>query len=230
MSRKSGKLDCLENILGYSFKDKKLLMTALVHRSYSAEAKEKPDSYERLEFLGDSVLQLCISEFLFKNLDLAEGDLSKLRAGIVSEAPLACAARKLGIGEYILLGRGAEMGGIRNRDSVLADVFEAISAAIYLDGGMESVCSFIFDALKDNITASLGNNGIEDYKSALQEEYQKNGTVSIQYECYDESGKDHEKTFMVRVSVNGEVIGDGQGKTKKEAEQNAAKDALGKKD
>ena len=220
----------LEGIIGYSFKDKKLLVNAMVHRSYSAEAKIKTDSYERLEFLGDSVLQLFISEFLFKNLDLTEGELSKLRAGIVSEAPLACAARKLGLGEYILLGRGAEMGGIRDKDSVLADVFEAVSAAVYLDGGTESVSRFLSDVLKDNIESSLDGNGIKDYKSALQEEYQKNGAVSILYECYEESGKDHEKVFRVRVSVNGTVLGDGQGRTKKEAEQNAARDALDKKD
>lgn len=230
MSDKSEELSVLEGILGYTFKDIKLLTNALVHRSYSFEAKDKPDSYERLEFMGDAVLQLCISEFLFKNFELSEGELSKLRAGIVSETPLADAARRLGIGKFLLLGHGADMGGIRDKNSVLADAFEAITAAIYLDGGMECAVRFIFDALKENIASSLGNNGIEDYKSALQEKHQRYGSVSIKYECYSESGKDHDKTFCVRVLLNGEPIGKGQGKTKKEAEQNAAKNALSKKD
>ena len=219
--------ETLESRIGYHFKDPRLLQTALTHSSYANERHaEGAVSYERLEFLGDSVLGLTAAEFLYTHEPaLPEGRMTRLRAELVCETSLHEAALALGIGEHMRLGRGEELTGGRERTSILADMVESIIAAIYLDGGMEEARRLIMahvlcGARIDEVHPSA------DYKTALQELVQQKGEVQIRYEQTGESGPDHNKTFRFSVSVDGAAIGEGSGRTKKEAEQMAARCAL----
>lgn len=217
-----------EKIIEYSFKKKDYLVLALSHSSYANEdRKESLKSNERLEFLGDALLNVVISEKLFNDYEsLAEGELTKIRANIVCESSLAKCAQKICIGDYLLLGKGEESSGGRKRVSILSDACEALFGAIYCDSGMKEVKKFILNQMNDIIVQSVSGNIFYDYKSQLQESVQKRSETLIEYETIDEKGPDHNKMFTVRVKVNENVLGIGNGKTKKEAEMNAAKLAL----
>ncbi len=217
----------LEKRIGYHFRDARLLATALTHSSYANE-RHSPEieSYERLEFLGDSVLGQVTAEFLYTQKPaLPEGRMTRLRAELVCENSLHETALRLGLGEYLRLGRGEELTGGRERVSILADVVEAIIAAIYLDGGVEEARKFIMAQVLSGAQLEEGH-AIADYKTALQELVQRRGEVAIRYDLVGESGPDHNKTFTFSVSVDGETVGEGSGRTKKEAEQMAARRAL----
>ena len=213
----------LEDKIGYHFTHPELLQTALTHSSYANE--HNCDSYERLEFLGDSVLGFLTAEFLYEHEPaVPEGRMTRLRAELVCEQSLYGIAIRLGISENMNLGRSAERTGERKRQSILADMVEALLAAVYLDGGMEPARKFVRKELLD--MADLSEECILDHKSALQELLQKNGECSIQYKELSESGPDHDKTFTFCVEIDGVVCGEGSGRTKKEAEQAAAGKAL----
>lgn len=215
----------LEETIGYVFKDKALVKRALTHSSYANEQKiNKSGDYERLEFLGDAVLELVSSEFFFHQYpDMPEGKLTKIRSSNVCEPALAYCAREFGLDQYILLGKGEEMTGGRNRDSIISDVCEAVIGAIYLDGGMEPAHAFIHKF----ILSDLENKTLfHDSKSILQEMVQANNHATLEYKLIKESGPDHDKEFTVEVIVAGKPIGTGVGKTKKSAEQKAAYEAI----
>lgn len=215
----------LENIIGYSFNDKLLLRQALTHSSFANEQKiNKYGDYERLEFLGDAVLELVTSEFLFHgNLAMPEGELTKLRASIVCESALAYCARMFRLEEYIQLGRGEEMTGGRNKDSIISDVMEAIIGAIYLDGGMPPASEYI----RKYILSDLKHKQLfYDSKTTLQELVQRENKGVLHYELIKEEGPDHDKNFVVEVKIDEKTLGTGLGKTKKSAEQKAAYEAL----
>lgn len=215
-----------ERILGIQFQNTELLHEALSHSSYANEKKKQRRSNERLEFLGDSVLSIVVSQYLFENYpDLPEGELTKIRAALVCEKSLHRFALQISLGEFLLLGKGEAHTGGRERPSILADAFEAVIAAIYLDAGLETarahILRFIPKNLPENRSMLFG-----DYKTALQEVIQKNPEEKVEYILTDESGPDHSKTFGVEVCLNSNVIGRGRGKSKKDAEQMAAKEAL----
>lgn len=218
----------IEEKIGYSFKDKENLILALTHSSFANECKsEKITSNERLEFLGDAILNLIVSEkiyFTFSNL--TEGELTKARANIVCEQSLMLCSSKLELGSYLLLGKGEEITGGRTRISIIADAFEALLGAIYIDGGMEVAKNFVNTLMIDLINNSACGVLAMDYKTQLQEIIQKGGDNKIIYEIVDEKGPDHSKVFISRVMVGSRVLGDGKGKSKKEAEQNAARVAI----
>ncbi|MBR5219135.1 MAG: ribonuclease III [Clostridia bacterium] len=217
----------LEEILGYSFKNKQLLEHALTHSSYANERRNKEQSNERLEFLGDSVLSMVISRFLFDNCPGEnEGSMSKNRAYIVCETSLARVARKLSLGNYLYLGNGEDKGGGRERDSILSDAVDAVIAAMYLDGGMEITEKWILKALSPVIAEAAQSRMTDDFKTLLQEKYQANGKSGIEYEVIGEEGPAHNKCFTVSVKVEGDVLGTGKGRSKKAAEQAAAREAL----
>lgn len=218
----------LQAALNYRFKDSQLLQNALSHSSYINENKAtRGSSNERLEFLGDSIFNGIISEILYHRLDnCEEGELTKNRAAIVKESSLAECAKRLNLGDFLLLGKGEESTGGRQRRSILADAMEAVIAAIYLDGGALAARSFVQEAFSDLIDEAVSGDLYMDFKTAFQEKLQANGDVSINYIVDNEIGPDHEKTFYVKVMVGGGVMGAGAGRTKKMAEQDAAKDAL----
>lgn len=216
----------LEENLKYKFNNIGLLKNALTHSSYANEVRTGTSSNERLEFLGDSVLSVIVSDYIYKNYrSLPEGELTKLRASLVCEKSLCGFSRELELGHYLLLGKGEDKGGGRERDSILADAFEAVLAAIYLDGGMEParrhVMRFVLRELEHT-----DDEVFKDYKTALQEIIQRNPEESVSYILTDENGPDHNKSFTVEVRLNSNVIGTGTGKNKKQAEQAAAKEAL----
>lgn len=218
-------IKAFEKNLGYSFKDERLLMTALTHTSYAHEMGV--ESYERLEFLGDAILQMLTSRYIYNNYpDFPEGKMSRMRANIVCETTLFHIAEKLMVGEYARLGKGEEMSGGRHRASILADMVEAILAAIYIDGGLERAQAVIFDAYGHIIEAAAKGLLNCDYKTALQEELQKAGSVVIEYLLVKEEGPAHAKLFTMAVSMNNKILGSGSGRTKQEAQQMAAKNAL----
>lgn len=215
-----------EEIIGYTFKDKKLITNALSHSSYANEKKLPEGSNERLEFLGDSVLSIVVSEYLYKNLGhIAEGELTKLRASLVCEKSLYVFAQQINLGEFMLLGKGEENTGGRERPSILADAFEAVIAAIYLDGGFEPARKHILRFIPKDIQESK-KPVFNDFKTILQEIVQKNPEEKVEYVLVGEEGPDHNKRFVVEVCLNSNVIGRGKGRSKKEAEQLAAKEAL----
>ncbi len=222
----NNKLSALEETIGYTFKNKQYLKTAITHSSYANESKYGDKSNERLEFLGDSVLSIVVSDYIFKNCpDYPEGDLSKLRAALVCEKALSRFARKIHLGDFLLLSHGeAHLHG-NERPSILADAFEALIAAIYLDGGMKRAAEFIMEFVKPEID-SPRNFDFKDYKTTLQEIIQKNPEEKISYVLVGESGPDHDKHFTVEVRLNSNKIGKGGGRSKKEAEQQAAREAL----
>lgn len=220
----------LEEKLGYSFRDKKLLKNALIHRSYGNENwKYKNINNERLELLGDAVLDLVVAEYLYKVFaNSTEGELAKIKSMAVSEPVLARVSKGLSMGEYLLLSKGEEMTGGRERSSILGDVFEAVLGAIYLDSDFHSVKEVALKHMKywiDNIDT---NDEILDYKTILQEYTQKEKKIVPTYEVVAESGPDHMKTFEIMVKIGTDISGRGVGKNKKLAEQAAAKDLIKK--
>lgn len=227
-------LEELERCLDYHFKDPALLQQAITHKSYLNEARERFQSAsggdnERFEFLGDAVLDLVISQDLLLNYpDTPEGELSKMKARIVSETALAKVARRLEIGRYLLLGRGEEITQGRTKPSLLANALEAILAAIYLDGGLDSARHVIQKIFKSEFEELLKTEAFTDYKTELQELCQRDYEILPTYTVLTESGPDHQKTFEVQISIKGGVYGRGIGRSKKEAEQQAAREALEK--
>ncbi|HHV46209.1 MAG TPA: ribonuclease III [Tissierellia bacterium] len=222
------KLEELQTIIGYSFRDVEILNTSLTHSSYANESKASVVSNERLEFLGDVVIDLVVSEYLYNRFtELPEGELTKRRASVVCESSLAFAARKIKLGDYLLLGKGEETTGGRNRDSILADAFEALTGAIYIDGKYESARSFLLVNFEEEVIYALSKGTLfKDYKTELQELLQKRTKSKIEYVVEREDGPDHKKKFYMNVIVENKIIGKGMGRNKKEAEQNAAKQAL----
>ena len=220
-------MDKLEEKIGYRFENRALLLTALTHSSYANERHEDGlPCYERLEFLGDSILGLVTADFLYHHEPpLPEGSMTRLRAELVCEQALHKVACELGIAPYMRLGRGEEHTGGRQRPSALADMVEAIIAALYLDGGMEEARRFVLEKVLRDAEISETHR-TKDYKTELQELVQRKPNQHIVYELIGESGPDHNKTFSFRVSINGEPAGEGSGRTKKEAEQMAARRAL----
>lgn len=217
----------IEKKIGYEFKNKELLETALTHSSYSNE--NKVPNNERLEFLGDSVLSVIISEHIFKRLEnVKEGELSKFRAILVCEASLASFAKKTTINNYIRLGKGEEASGGRMRASIISDAFEAVLAAIFLDAGMEFAKKWVLELMNDSIEEVISGKGYEDYKTMLQEKVQKGDKGKVTYRTVAETGAEHIKSFAVEVMIDGEVISRGTGRSKKDAEQHAARMALKK--
>ena len=223
-------VEVLENRIGYKYRNKQYAINALIHSSYSNEHhKFAAKNNERLEFLGDAILDFVLSLMLYNDKSqLSEGEMSKMRALIVCESSLYDCAKKIGLGELILLGRGEEANGGRTRPSILSDAMEAIIGSIYLDGGMDEAEGFIVNLLGDVYNKAVNGMLFMDYKTALQEELQKSGEVQIQYKIMEASGPDHSKTFKIAVYSNGKAIGSGIGKSKKDAEQMAAKAALEK--
>lgn len=215
----------LEETIGYSFKNKKLLERAMSHSSYANEMRLPEGSNERLEFLGDAVLSIVVSDYIFKHFShLPEGELTKLRASLVCEKSLHGFSLQIRLGDYLLLGKGEQQNGGRERPSILADAFEALLAAVYLDGGMEQARRFVLQFVKEEL--QVGSEAFKDYKTALQEIIQQNPEELLQYVLVDESGPDHDKSFTVEVRLNSNVIGTGTGHSKKAAEQAAAGQAL----
>lgn len=215
----------LEEKLGYHFKEPLYLRRALTHSSYSGGKNN--GSNERLEFLGDSVLQLTVSEYLFENMTtVPEGGLTKLRASIVCENALYAFAKRIDLGKYILLGKGEEMTGGRERRSILADAFEAVIAAIYLDGGMEEAAKMILRFVPSIEALKSGKVKLGDYKTILQEIIQQNPEEHISYRVTDDNAAQNMKMFFADVLLNDQVIGSGKGHSKKEAEQAAAREAV----
>ena len=215
----------LQQVIHYQFHNITFLEVALTHSSYANEMRHQVRYNERQEFLGDAVLSIIVSDYLFNNYTVPEGDLTKLRAALVSERSLDVKANKIGLGDYLRLGHGEEMTGGRTRPSIIADAFEALIAAIYLDSGIESarefVLPFVIEMLEHEDSLSF-----KDYKTILQEIIQQNPEEKLVYKLVGEKGPDHDKRFVVEVLLNSNVIGKGQGRSKKTAEQMAAKEAL----
>lgn len=217
----------LEEILGYRFIDIHYLNKALTHKSFAYESGKNIKNNERLEFLGDAVFDLMVSDYmLVKFPKHQEGALSKIRSVVVSEGSLAKIAKNLNLGEFILLGRGEELSGGRNKPSILANALEAVGAAIYLDGGYEKTASVLLQNFSREIDQAASTNNYQDYKSELQERTQVRLNIVPQYRVARDTGPDHDKTFEVNVLINGVAYGFGVGKSKKEAEQQAARSAL----
>ncbi len=216
----------LEETIGYQFNDKELLEQALSHSSYANESKETRSSNERLEFLGDSVLSLVVSQYIFEHFrKLPEGELTKMRASLVCEKSLHQFAVQIRLGEHMLLGKGEENTGGRERVSILADAFEALIAAIFIDGGMNAARDFIHAIVLSEENLNKVQNS-RDYKTILQEIVQKNPEERVEYKLIKQSGPDHNKVFSVGVFLNSNIIGSGKGKSKKQAERLAAKEAI----
>ncbi|MBQ7580011.1 MAG: ribonuclease III [Clostridia bacterium] len=216
-------IENLEKKIGYSFKNREYLNRALSHSSYVNERHNNEESNERLEFLGDSVLGIITADYYFHNFSLPEGELTKLRASTVCEKTLSSFADQIELGKYLKLGKGEERTGGRQRPSINADAFEAVIAAIYLDGGIEEARKFVLRFVE---RLSEKHGSFKDYKTTLQEIVQKNPEETLEYIIVDESGPDHDKSFEVEVHLNSNVIGRGKGKSKKNAEQEAAREAL----
>ena len=227
--RISSNIELFEQKINYEFKNKEYILEALTHSSYSNENKNYPFN-ERLEFLGDSVLSILISDYLFKKeTKLPEGELTKIRENIVCEESLSEVSKNIHLGKYMLLGKGEEATGGRERISILADALEAVIAAIYLDGGIKCAREFILTNMEKIINDSIKGKIFRDYKTCLQEVLQSNGENNIWYKLIEEKGPDHNKRFVMEVGINDTVLGVGEGKSKKDAEQVAAKCALDKK-
>ena len=217
----------LEEKLGYTFSNPALLENALTHSSCANESRGRLQSNERLEFLGDSILGMVVAEHLYRNHpDLPEGELTRTRAALVCEESLVEVAQALGLGDHLKLGKGEEAGGGRNRPSIRADAVEAVLAAVYLDGGIGSARKIIQKYILSKEVDSL--RGIRDYKTALQELVQRESGQVLKYCLTGQSGPDHDKRFFVEVQLNGAPVGSGEGHSKKEAEQMAAKAAIRK--
>lgn len=224
-------VETLLSRIGYEFKDVSLLTNALTHSSYSSEHRmEYTSNNERLEFIGDAYVDAAVGAELFRIMkDAPEGVLSKNRADVVREESLADAAREISLGDYIYMGKGEEATGGRNKDSILADTFEAMIGAIIIDGGYDEGKRVILSLLNSRIELAVAGKLRNDYKTMLQEKLQeKDHELRLKYTTVSESGPDHDKTFTIEVSAGFDVLGTGQGKSKSKAEQEAAKDALSK--
>ncbi|MFQ5745080.1 MAG: ribonuclease III [Acidobacteriota bacterium] len=221
-------LEGLEERLGYCFKRRGRLLRALSHRSFANEREDDIPDNEVMEFLGDAVLGLVVSELLYRrHPQLSEGQMSKLKAFLVSSGALARRAEEIDLGSCLLLGRGEEKTAGRAKDSLLANAFEAVIAAVYLDGGLEAATEFVDRTLWPQLAAVVQEEpSLRDYKSMLQERLQARDRSLPAYRVVDELGPDHDKLFRVELSVNGKVLSKGEGKTKKAAEQAAAEVAL----
>lgn len=216
----------LQQKIGYQFRNPALLQQALTHSSYANEGKKHGKNNERLEFLGDSVLSVIVAKHLFLTYkNIPEGELTKLRASLVCEKALDVFAAKLSLGDYLKLGRGEEMTGGRQRPSILADAFEAVIAALYLDGGYEVAQKFVLSFIPKELDIHQVGQ-LADYKTALQEIIQQNREEKVEYQMEAERGPDHAKVFTAVVLLNSNIIGRGEGSSKKQAEQNAAREAL----
>ncbi len=217
----------LQETLGYVFSDLKLLNKALTHKSYVNERNETLKHNERFEFLGDSVLDIVVSDYLVHQFsDYAEGTLSKIRAAVVNESCLAGLARKIDLGKYLLLGKGENLSGGRDKPSILANAFEAVAGALFRDGGLESASRAFLPLLKVEIFKFADSWSFRDFKSDLQEYTQNKLVCTPSYKVVNELGPDHAKEFEVVVMIKNKVMGNGFGKSKKEAEQAAAKMAM----
>ena len=215
----------LEQTIGYCFKKQNYLVTALTHSSYANESKEDIQNNERQEFLGDAVLSIVTSDYLFANFNVPEGNLTKLRASVVCEQALFRFAQEISLGDYLLLGRGEQHSGGSNRPSILADAFEALIAAVYLDGGIEPARKFILPFIEQMLDGAF-DQSFTDYKTILQEIVQQNPDETVAYVLAEESGPDHDKSFTVEVRLHSNILGIGIGRSKKMAAQNAAREAL----
>lgn len=214
---------------GIDMKDLTLLDMALTHTSYAHESKKttKDAHNERIEFLGDSVLSIIVSTYMYNSFpNLNEGQLTRMRANLVCEASLFELAKKLKLGRLLLLGRGESISGGRERASILADAFESLLGAVYIDQGFEAAQKFLMSIMKDQIDFVCRNGIFNDYKTRLQEFLQRNGDIEISYQLVGSEGPEHEKIFTSAVAVAGRIIGQGSGHSKKDAEQHAAKAAL----
>ena len=216
----------LEIAIGYRFRNISLLQNALTHSSYANERWHNSLlSNERLEFLGDSVLGMLVAEYLYRNFpDRPEGELTRMRADMVCEQTLAAVANRIGLGEHLLLGHGEEQGGGRGRNSILADAVESVIAACFLDGGMEAALGIVQKFILVEVPVKKLHN--TDYKTALQELVQRKKNQTLIYALVGQSGPDHNKQFVVEVSLNGAMVGKGTGTSKKRAEQDAARAAI----
>jgi ribonuclease III len=225
--KRRAKFKELQEKIGIFFTNEKLLIQAFTHSSYVNEHRRRPQAdNERLEFLGDAVLELTVSQYLFKKFPhMSEGELTKLRAAIVCEPSLVKFANALSFGELVLLGKGEELTGGRTRPALLADVFEAFIGALYLDQGMDAVVQFLGQTIFPKIDEGAFSH-VMDFKSQLQELVQRDGIGVLEYTILEEKGPAHNKEFVSRVSLNGKELGIGVGKSKKEAEQHAAQMAL----
>ncbi|MCX7749782.1 MAG: ribonuclease III [Clostridia bacterium] len=220
----------LEKTIAYSFHNKENLVLALTHSSYANESKNaRIQSNERLEFLGDAVLNIVISEYIYRNhSNLSEGEMTKVRSYIVCEPSLMRCSENIKVGGFLLLGKGEEQTGGRKRISILSDAFEALIGAIYIDGGFEKAKDFIMNQMQQIIKDSVNGLLAMDYKTQLQEVIQRDGDSKIVYEIIEEKGPDHNKLFVSQIKIGETIMGTGEGKSKKEAEQNAAKLVLQK--
>jgi len=218
-------LEKLERSIGYVFKNKELLKKALTHTSYAYE--NKIESNEKLEFLGDSILEFISSKYIYLHYPkLKEGEMTKVRAEVVCEESLYQVAKKHDFSDFLYTGKSEYACHGNQKPAILADSVEAVIAAIYFDGGIEEAEKFITNNLKEAIEKSTKNVGMKDHKTVLQEKLQQNGDVVIKYTVIDTSGPDHDKTFFVKVECDGKILATGEGKTKKSAEMNAAEKAL----
>ena len=215
----------IEKSIGYTFKDKGLLKKALTHTSYAYE--HNVESNEKLEFLGDSILEFISSKYIYNNYKkLKEGEMTKVRAEVVCETSLHKVALAHNFSDFILVGKSETNNNGNHKPAILADSIEATIAAIYFDGGLQEAERFIISNLKNAIENSTKHVGMKDFKTVLQEKLQENGDVNIKYTVIKETGPDHDKTFTVKVEVNGRELATGEGKTKKHAEMDAARKAL----
>ena len=218
-------METIEQKLGYEFQSKELLKKALTHTSYAYE--KNIESNEKLEYLGDSILEFITSKYLYFNYPkLTEGEMTKVRASVVCENSLYKIAKLHNFSDFLYLGKSAQLSGGKNRPAILADSVEAVIAAIYIDGGIEPAEKFIIENLKQEIEQASKHVGIKDHKTVLQEKLQIHGDVKIEYEIIQETGPDHDKSFEAQVKCNGKILAEGKGKSKKEAEMQAAKKAL----
>lgn len=218
-------MEQLEKSIGYVFKNKKLLKNALTHTSYAYE--HQIESNEKLEFLGDSILEFLSSKYIYNNYPhLKEGEMTKVRAEVVCEESLCIVAKKHHFSDFLYLGKSEKVSNGYAKPAILADSVEAVIAAIYFDSGLEQAEKFIIENLSNAIEQSSKSVGMKDHKTVLQEKLQQHGSVQIIYNVINTKGPDHDKTFEVEVSCNGKQLATGEGKTKKQAEMQAAQKAL----
>lgn len=223
-----GRLPELERALDYRFRNRSLLVASLVHRSYHAVTEGAParESNERMEFLGDSVLSLVVNDYLYHHYpDKSEGELTKMKSVVVSKQVLAHLAKRIELGSYVLVSDNAQRAGVSTMDSVLSDTLEAVFGAVFIDGGFEAARRVILEVLPDNIGDVVYKEESINYKSLLQEYIQALHKVPPRYRVHSTTGPDHDKQFAVEVVVKGNILGQGSGKTKKHAEQEAAREA-----
>jgi len=222
-------LSKLEKAIDYEFKDLSLFKEALTHSSYCKKSKKEAKNNQRMEFLGDSVLELIVNEYIYRKFStFSEGEMTKIKSVIVSTQTLTKWANNIFLGKFIILGKGEDLTGGRNKSSILAGCFEALLGAIYLDGGTRKAKIFVLQFLKEEILRVIEKDFIRNYKSLLQEISQKEYKCLPDYELIKENGPDHKKLFCVNVKIKEKTYGTGFGDNKKEAEQNAAKDTLKK--